>query len=64
MRFRVPEVLEKAATVLTDKDTIALDVQEQIHRRADELGLEVESAGVRADILPGGTGPRRPPRST
>ena len=32
--------------------------------RAGELSLEVESVGVRADILPGGTGPRRPLRPT
>ena len=64
MRLRVREALEKVATVLTDKDTIAREVEEEIRRRAGELGLEFVSAGVRAGIRPGGTGPRRPLRPT
>ena len=55
MRLREPEVLEKVATVLTDKDTIVRDVEEQIRRRAGELVLAVVSAGVRAVILRCGT---------
>ena len=38
---------------LTDKDTIAREVEEQIVGRADALGLEVVSVGVRDVILPG-----------
>ena len=38
---------------LTDKDTIAREVEEQIVGRADALGLGVVSVGVRDVILPG-----------
>jgi len=38
---------------LSDKDTIAREVDEQIRGRAGELGLEVVSVGVRDVILPG-----------
>jgi len=38
---------------LTDKDTIAREVNEQIRGRAGELGLEVVTVGVRDVILPG-----------
>ena len=46
MRLRELEVLEKVATVLTDKDTIAREVEEQTRHRTGELGLEVVSAVV------------------
>lgn len=38
---------------LTDKDTVAREVDEQIRGRAAELGLAVASVGVRDVILPG-----------
>ena len=38
---------------MTDKDTIAREVNEQIRGRAGELGLEVVTVGVRDVILPG-----------
>jgi regulator of protease activity HflC (stomatin/prohibitin superfamily) len=38
---------------LADKDTIAREVDEQLRKRAGELGLQVVSVGVRDVILPG-----------
>ncbi|MCE9546612.1 MAG: slipin family protein [Planctomycetia bacterium] len=38
---------------LTDKDTVAREVEEQLRVRAGQLGLEVASVGVRDIILPG-----------
>jgi len=38
---------------LTDKDTVAREVEEQLRVRAGQLGLEVVSVGVRDIILPG-----------
>jgi regulator of protease activity HflC (stomatin/prohibitin superfamily) len=39
--------------LLADKDVVAREVEEQLRRRAGELGLSVLSAGVRDIILPG-----------
>jgi len=39
--------------MMTDKDVVAREVEEQIAGRAGELGLEIVSAGVRDVILPG-----------
>ncbi len=38
---------------LTDKDAVAADVEENVRRRAAELGLELASVGIRDVILPG-----------
>ena len=38
---------------LADKDAVAQDLEEAVHRRAGELGLEVVSVGIRDLILPG-----------
>jgi regulator of protease activity HflC (stomatin/prohibitin superfamily) len=38
---------------LTDKDAVAQDVEENVRRRAGELGLEIASVGIRDVILPG-----------
>ena len=38
---------------LTDKDAVALDIEENVRRRAGELGLSVVSVGIRDVILPG-----------
>ena len=38
---------------LTDKDAVALEIEQAVSRRADELGLEVVSVGIRDVILPG-----------
>ena len=38
---------------LTDKDAVAKEIQENIRRRASELGLEIASVGIRDVILPG-----------
>ncbi len=39
--------------LLTDKDAVTREIEEQIVGRAGELGLEVRSVGVRDVILPG-----------
>ena len=38
---------------LTDKDAVAADIEENVRRRAGELGLEIASVGIRDVILPG-----------
>ncbi len=38
---------------LTDKDAVAADIEENVRRRASELGLEIASVGIRDVILPG-----------
>ena len=38
---------------LTDKDAVAKDIEENVRRRAEELGLEIASVGIRDVILPG-----------
>ncbi len=38
---------------LTDKDAVAQDIEESVRRRAEELGLEIASVGIRDVILPG-----------
>ena len=38
---------------LTDKDAVACEFEQQVRRRAHELGLELVSVGVRDVILPG-----------
>ena len=38
---------------LTDKDAVAGDIEQLVRRRADELGLEIVSVGIRDVILPG-----------
>lgn len=38
---------------LTDKDAVAKDIEENVRRRAAELGLEIASVGIRDVILPG-----------
>jgi len=38
---------------LTDKDAVAREIEENVRRRAGELGLEIASVGVRDVILPG-----------
>ncbi|WP_010587690.1 slipin family protein [Schlesneria paludicola] len=38
---------------LTDKDAVAKEIQDNIRRRAGELGLEIASVGIRDVILPG-----------
>jgi regulator of protease activity HflC (stomatin/prohibitin superfamily) len=40
-------------TFLTDKDAVAKDIEENVRRRAGELGLEIASVGIRDVILPG-----------
>lgn len=39
--------------LLSDKDVVAREVEEQVRRRVGELGLELVSVGVRDIILPG-----------
>ncbi|MBW3543867.1 MAG: slipin family protein [Planctomycetes bacterium] len=38
---------------LTDKDAVAADIEQNVRRRAGELGLEIASVGIRDVILPG-----------
>jgi regulator of protease activity HflC (stomatin/prohibitin superfamily) len=38
---------------LTDKDAVAKDIEDNVRRRAEELGLEIASVGIRDVILPG-----------
>lgn len=38
---------------LTDKDGVAKDIEDNVRRRAGELGLEIASVGIRDVILPG-----------
>ena len=38
---------------LTDKDAVAKDIEENVRRRAEELGLEIASVGIKDVILPG-----------
>jgi len=38
---------------LTDKDAVAQEIEENVRRRAGELGLEIASVGIRDVILPG-----------
>ena len=38
---------------LTDKDAVAKEIEENVRRRAGELGLEIASVGIRDVILPG-----------
>jgi regulator of protease activity HflC (stomatin/prohibitin superfamily) len=38
---------------LTDKDTVAREIEENVRRRAVELGLDIASVGIRDVILPG-----------
>ncbi len=38
---------------LTDKDAVARDIEENVRRRAQELGLSIASVGIRDVILPG-----------
>jgi len=38
---------------LTDKDAVASEIEENVRRRAGELGLEIASVGIRDVILPG-----------
>jgi regulator of protease activity HflC (stomatin/prohibitin superfamily) len=38
---------------LTDKDAVAKEIEENVRRRAGELGLDIASVGIRDVILPG-----------
>ena len=38
---------------LTDKDVVAKEIEDNVRRRASELGLEIASVGIRDIILPG-----------
>ena len=38
---------------LTDKDAVAMDIEDGVRRRAAELGLDLASVGIRDVILPG-----------
>jgi regulator of protease activity HflC (stomatin/prohibitin superfamily) len=38
---------------LTDKDAVAREIEDNVRRRAGELGLEISSVGIRDVILPG-----------
>jgi regulator of protease activity HflC (stomatin/prohibitin superfamily) len=38
---------------LTDKDAVARDIEENVRRRAQELGLAIASVGIKDVILPG-----------
>lgn len=38
---------------LTEKDAVAQEIEENVRRRAGELGLEIASVGIRDVILPG-----------
>ena len=38
---------------LTEKDAVATEIEENVRRRAGELGLEIASVGIRDVILPG-----------
>lgn len=38
---------------LTDKDAVATEIEDNVRRRAGELGLEIASVGIRDVILPG-----------
>ncbi|MDA0834571.1 MAG: slipin family protein, partial [Planctomycetota bacterium] len=38
---------------LTDKDAVAKEIEENVRRRAGDLGLEIASVGIRDVILPG-----------
>jgi len=40
-------------TFLTDKDSVAKEIEDNVRRRAGELGLEIASVGIRDVILPG-----------
>ena len=39
--------------LLTDKDAVAREIEENVRRRASELGLELAAVGIRDVILPG-----------
>jgi regulator of protease activity HflC (stomatin/prohibitin superfamily) len=39
--------------LLTDKDAVARELEENVRRRAGQLGLEIASVGIRDVILPG-----------
>ena len=41
------------ADFLTDKDAVAKEIEDNVRRRAGELGLEIASVGIRDVILPG-----------
>jgi len=38
---------------LTDKDVVAKEIEDQVRRRAGELGVQLVSVGIRDVILPG-----------
>ena len=38
---------------LTDKDSVSKEIEENVRRRASELGLQIASVGIRDVILPG-----------
>jgi regulator of protease activity HflC (stomatin/prohibitin superfamily) len=38
---------------LTEKDAVATEIEDNVRRRAGELGLEIASVGIRDVILPG-----------
>ena len=38
---------------LTDKDAVAKEIEDNVRRRAGELGLSIASVGIRDVILPG-----------
>ncbi len=40
-------------TFLTDKDAVTEEIEQTVRRRADQLGLEIVSVGIRDVILPG-----------
>ncbi len=40
-------------SLLTDKDAVAGEIEQDVRRRASELGLHVASVGIRDLILPG-----------
>jgi hypothetical protein len=40
-------------TFLADKDAVAKEIEDNVRRRADELGLDIASVGIKDVILPG-----------
>ena len=53
MALRAVVGVRELDAFLADKDAVALEIEQAVHRRAGELGLEVVSVGIRDVILPG-----------
>ncbi len=51
--LRGVESVRELDNFLTEKDAVAKDIEENVRRRAGELGLKIASVGIRDVILPG-----------